>query len=196
MKSPSFAQKILETVLSPPVALSKLSKLAAQGMFASVLLDIPSNVHNADFKIHYEGVPTKRSVLEVYAPGDETGCAAVYKESVNSFHSGEVELIWGKWELFQGVEPVEVVFGDYLTEEERAEMKLAMDKIVDDDPDDVDSQIEEDMYKEYFRGEGYPYGGGVLEVPDNITPAAWVEQQDRNNTNLGSEDDDITGQAF
>lgn len=157
LKVPSFAKDILETVLSSPVT---LSKLAASGMFASVLLGIPSDVHNADFKIHYEGVLTKRSVLEVYAPGDETGWAVVYKEAVDGFHTGEIELIWGKWELFQDDEPssivpVEVAFGTGLIDLE--EIVAEVTEAVGLEAVDVDSQIEENMYKEYFRGEGYPY---------------------------------------
>ncbi len=186
LKVPSFAKGILEAVLSPPVT---LSKLAAQGMFASIPLNIPPDVQNADLKIQYEGVLTKRSVLEVYAPGDETGWAIVYKEAVDGFHSGEVELIWGKWELFRGET-------DYSRTSQNAkweaEAGLALDlskgvikedslvkfkatpgekimvkkQITEDslgeiaeasgpDVDDADSHIEEDMYKEYFRGEGY-----------------------------------------
>ncbi|KKL14100.1 hypothetical protein LCGC14_2519170 [marine sediment metagenome] len=198
-KVPSVAKYMLATVLSSPVT---LAKFAASGMFASVLLMIPQDVHSADIKVHYEGVLTKRFVLEVYAPGDETGWAVVYKEAVDGIHTGEVELILGKWELFRGET-------DYSREAQKgkreAEAGLALDlakglisedslvafkatpgetvhidlREVDPDtipegeptldgiikdvaaagglsPDDADSQIEEDMYKEYFRGEGYP----------------------------------------
>ncbi len=96
---PSFAKTLLEAVLTSPATLAKLS---ARGMFVSIPLGIPGDVHNANYKIYFNGLLTKRSVLECYAPGDDSGWAVVYKEAVDGMHTGEIELIWGQWELTRG----------------------------------------------------------------------------------------------
>ncbi len=93
---PTFADSIMRTVLSSPVT---LAKLAARGMFASVPLCMPQDIHSANLKILFEGEVTERSIIEVYAPGDETGWAVAYKPSEAGLHTGETELIWGRWEL-------------------------------------------------------------------------------------------------
>lgn len=68
-------------------------------MFASVPLNMPQDIHSANLVILFEGEVTERSIIEVYAPGDETGWAVVYKPSVDGKHTGETELIWGRWGL-------------------------------------------------------------------------------------------------
>ena len=99
-KHPSYAVSVLGAVLTSPAT---LAKLAARGMFASVPLSMPQDIHRADIKILFEGEVSERSIIEVYAPGDETGWAVVYKPGPNdgSF-TGETELIWGQWKLVRG----------------------------------------------------------------------------------------------
>ena len=92
----SVADKILAQTLTSPAT---LAKLAARGMFASIPLNMPPDIHNANITICLKGVPIKRGVLECYAPGDETGWAVVYKLEVDGLHTGEVELIYGVWTL-------------------------------------------------------------------------------------------------
>ncbi len=98
----SVAAKLLRQTLTSPAT---LAKLAARGMFASVLLNMPPDVCNGDITTYLNGVSTKHGVLEVYAPGDETGWAVVCKDGN---HTGETELIYGVWTLHR--EPVEIGF--------------------------------------------------------------------------------------
>ena len=98
-KHPSYAVSVLGAVLTSPAT---LAKLAARGMFASVPLSMPQDIHTADIKILFEGEVSERSIIEVYAPGDETGWAVVYKPGVDGAHTGETELIWGQWLLVRG----------------------------------------------------------------------------------------------
>ncbi len=93
---PTFADSIMRAVLASPAT---LAKLAARGMFASVPLNMPQDIHSANLEIRFEGKVTERSIIEVYAPGDETGWAVMYKSSEAGLHTGETELIWGRWEL-------------------------------------------------------------------------------------------------
>ncbi len=93
---PTFADSIMRSVLASPAT---LAKLAARGMFASVPLNMPQDIHSANLEIRFEGEVTERSIIEVYAPGDDTGWAVMYKPSEAGLHTGETELIWGKWEL-------------------------------------------------------------------------------------------------
>ncbi len=93
---PTFAASIMRTVLTSPAT---LAKLAARGMFASVSLGMPQDIHSANIQILFDGEVTTKSIIEVYAPGDETGWAVAYVPSKDGKHTGETELIWGKWEL-------------------------------------------------------------------------------------------------
>lgn len=95
-KHPTFAASILSAVLSPPAT---LAKLAARGMFASVPLNMPPDIYSANLQILFEGEVTTKSILEVYAPGDESGWAVVYKSDEDGKFVAETELVWGKWEL-------------------------------------------------------------------------------------------------
>ncbi len=101
----SVAAKILAQTLTSPAT---LAELAARGMFASVLLNMPSDIHNANLTICFKGIKTKRNVLECYAPGDETGWAVVYKNAEDIVeHTHETELIYGVWTLHR--EPVKKI---------------------------------------------------------------------------------------
>lgn len=93
---PTFANNILQSVLSPPAT---LAKMAARGMFASVPLNMPPDISRGNLVVHFEGVVTEHSVIECYAPGDETGWAVVLKADADGQHRGQVDLIWGKWLL-------------------------------------------------------------------------------------------------
>lgn len=96
---PTFAESILRNVLSSPAT---LAKLAARGLFASVPLNMPPDIHNVDWTILFEDEPCTKSIIEVYAPGDESGWAVCYKPSVDDVHTGETELIFGRWQLVRG----------------------------------------------------------------------------------------------
>ncbi len=96
---PTFADSIMRSVLASPAT---LAKLAARGMFASVPLGMPQDLHSINLQILFEGEVTTRSILEVYAPGDETGWAVAYMLDGKGSPTGETELIWGKWELVRG----------------------------------------------------------------------------------------------
>jgi hypothetical protein len=96
---PSVAESIMHNVLTSPVT---LAKLAARGMFVSVPLNMPQDIHSVDWTILFDGEPTIKSIIEIYAPGDNTGWAVAYKPNVDGKHTGETELIFGQWQLVRG----------------------------------------------------------------------------------------------
>ena len=96
---PTFAKDVLRNVLTPLVT---LDKLAAQGLFVSVPLNLPHDIHHVDWTILFDGEPCSKSITEVYAPGDDTGWAVCYKPGDNNEHTGETELIHGHWQLVRG----------------------------------------------------------------------------------------------
>ena len=97
--SDSKAANILGNLLTSPVT---LEKMGAEGKFASVPLSIPRDVQTVDWTILFEGKPTTYFPIEVYAPGDESGWAVVYKPADDGSHTGQSELIHGRWELIRG----------------------------------------------------------------------------------------------
>ncbi len=97
--SDSKAADILGALLTSPVT---LSKLAAEGKFASVPLGLPTDIKSVNWSILFEGSICALSILEIYAPGDETGWAVVYKPPVEGMQCGEIEVIHGRWTLERG----------------------------------------------------------------------------------------------
>lgn len=92
------AADILGKLLTSPVT---LEKLAAAGKFASMPLMLPQDVCTVDWRILLDGELLSCYVVEVYAPGNETGWAVVYKDT-EAGRIGEMELIYGNWELIRG----------------------------------------------------------------------------------------------
>ena len=139
-KHPSYAVSVLGAVLTSPAT---LAKLAARGMFASVPLSMPPDIHSANIKTLFEGEVTEQSIIEVYAPGDETGWAVVYKPRGDGMHTGETELIWGQWELKRGARstPTEVVKVE-MVEEDTAEDVGVLDLADEDEPLTDETEIE------------------------------------------------------
>lgn len=82
-----------------------LERLAAEGKFASSPLSIPANVHNADYAFWFNGVKQSNIFLtEIYAPGDESGWAIVYRPGENGDRlirdkTGEpiLDVVQGNW---------------------------------------------------------------------------------------------------
>lgn len=81
-----------------------LEKLAAEGKFCSSPLNIPANVHKVDYVFYLDGVKQNNIFLtEVYAPGDDTGWAVVYRGRGDKGHllgeDGEpiMDVVRGNW---------------------------------------------------------------------------------------------------
>ena len=102
----TFAASVLRTILTSPAT---LTKLAARGMFASKPLNMPPDIHSGNITILCDGEVSHKPVIEVYAPGDETGWAVVYKPTEDGGYTGETELIFGKWLLCRGELPSKVM---------------------------------------------------------------------------------------
>ncbi len=80
-----------------------LTSLAAAGRFASSPLKIPTDVHSAKFRFLLNGQefrPDSPSIVEIYAPGDDTGWAVVYIDNEVPF-TGGTELIRGDWRIYR-----------------------------------------------------------------------------------------------
>ncbi len=76
--------------------ISTLEQLAAEGKFASSDLQLPQDLHSADFTFYLDDVKQEDGYIkEVYAPGDSSGWAVIYAKSKP--HTGETELIRGNW---------------------------------------------------------------------------------------------------
>ena len=76
-----------------------LEKLAAEGRYASVLHDLPFNVSSPEWEWRFtlNGEPFGGSVAEIYAPGDDSGWATVYLNSVDKRTGKDLEVIHGNW---------------------------------------------------------------------------------------------------
>lgn len=72
-----------------------LARLAVEGTFVSVDLNLPDHVHTMNPGITLDGEPFKRFCAEVYAPGDESGYALVFPEDRNA----GIELVKGNFGL-------------------------------------------------------------------------------------------------
>ncbi len=87
-----MTHKNVQTILTP---VTTLARLAAEGKFASLDLNLPADQLYMNPNITLNGEPFTRFVTEVYAPGDNTGYALAYPYDRNA----GVELIKGNFAL-------------------------------------------------------------------------------------------------
>lgn len=83
-----------------------LEKLAAEGKYANVDLAIPHDVLGTDLNVEMAGVDTRDyPVLEVYAPGDDSGWAVVYDSPERKRNNRSyllTKIIHGNWSISRG----------------------------------------------------------------------------------------------
>lgn len=77
-----------------------LASLAAQCKYISAVHMLPGDLHEADWRFSLNGEPLPEGTFckEVYAPGDESGWAIVFRKP---FRNGAVELIRGNWKIWR-----------------------------------------------------------------------------------------------
>lgn len=87
-----------ETIPTTPV--ETLAMLAADGKFVSASLELPHDWMAADWKFTNDGADYDAlSLVEVYAPGDESGWAIAYVPQPNGDCTGQTTLIRGNWTI-------------------------------------------------------------------------------------------------
>ncbi len=88
--------------------LKTLEQLTAEGKYISVLHGLPCDTATAEWEFHLNGTlvdHTEVFLKEIYAPGDDTGWAVVYRPMHDKQgrptgrQVGETELIHGNWHI-------------------------------------------------------------------------------------------------
>ena len=81
-------------------SIETLESLAAEGKFISATQKVPQDWQSADWKFTNNGVELPGvGIVEVFAPGDESGWAVCYVAGEEGKFTGETELIRGNWAI-------------------------------------------------------------------------------------------------
>lgn len=77
-----------------------LAKLAAEGKFVSIGHSLPVDLHQTEWLFTCDGkeYPVV-DLVEVYAPGDNTGWAVIYVKKHIGIPLGKTEVVRGNWTI-------------------------------------------------------------------------------------------------
>lgn len=91
--------------VTPATDIVTLERLAAEGKFMSAKHQLPANWMTGNFAFTLNGVTLTNPELffvEIYAPGNETGWAVVYKKRTKGEHwDGATEVLHGNYEFWE-----------------------------------------------------------------------------------------------
>lgn len=80
-----------------------LGQLATEGKYANAELTIPGDIDDPtrewQFRLNGGLLEDGRFIKEIYAPGDHTGWAVLYIKRTGDHHTGETELVRGRWTI-------------------------------------------------------------------------------------------------